>query len=128
LGLDALLGISPKTFLYNGLGGHPASDKPELGCDRSRRRENRSALVVSKEMKLHADDKTTTEIKQVNYTAFTYVLINAVKDLYHRWFDDSQEIHRELASKTEEIRQLKQDNATIKAYLCAKDPNAPICK
>lgn len=31
LGLDALLGMSPKTFKYNGLGGHPASDQPELG-------------------------------------------------------------------------------------------------
>lgn len=31
LGLDALQGLSPKYYRYNGLGGLPASEKPELG-------------------------------------------------------------------------------------------------
>jgi hypothetical protein len=141
LGLDALLGISPKTFRYNGLGEHPASDKPELGVIAQDVEKTAPQLIVNKQVKLHPDDQQTVEIKQVNYTAFTYVLINAVKDLYHSWFNDSQEIHRELASIKAENDQLKSDgavkdqkidllekeNSAIKAYLCDKDPNASIC-
>jgi hypothetical protein len=142
LGLDALLGISPHFFKYNGLGGHPASQKPELGVIAQELEKTAPQLVVTKNVKLNPDDLQTTEIKQVNYTAFTYILINAVRDLYHRWFDDSETIHREIASikadnaaKDKEIVQLKveiakqkQENADFKAYLCGKDPGSAICR
>jgi hypothetical protein len=135
LGLEALLGIRPHFFKYNGLGGVPSSEKPELGVIAQEVERTAPQLIVTKEVKLNPEDVQTTEIKQVNYTAFTYVLINAVKDLYHRWFNDSQAIHRELASKDQRIQKLEQENEAktkeleaLKAYLCSKDPQATICK
>ncbi|MCB9073312.1 MAG: tail fiber domain-containing protein, partial [Bdellovibrionaceae bacterium] len=111
LGLNALLGIRPHYFKYNGLGGHPASDKLELGVIAQEVEKTAPELIITKDVQLNPNDSQTTEIKQVNYTAFTYVLINSVKELYHRWFDDSQAIHRELASKDQKIQKLEQDNA-----------------
>ncbi|WP_374029953.1 tail fiber domain-containing protein [Bdellovibrio bacteriovorus] len=142
LGLDALMGINPHFFKYNGLGGHPVSEKPELGVIAQEVEKTAPQLIVTKEVKLNPEDDQKTEIKQVNYTAFTYVLINAVKDLYHRWFDDSQVLHQEIATVKAENVQLKvrmdkseQENAAktkeleaIKVYLCLKDPKAAICK
>jgi hypothetical protein len=135
LGLDALLGINPHTFKYNGLGEQPASVKSELGVIAQEVEKTAPELIVTKDVKLRPEDAQKTEIKQVNYTAFTYVLINAVKDLYHRWFDDSQAIHRELASKDEKIQKLELENAAktkqledIKSWICAKDPQAAVCK
>ncbi|MEK2645808.1 tail fiber domain-containing protein [Bdellovibrio sp. BCCA] len=142
LGLDALMGINPHFFKYNGLGGHPVSEKPELGVIAQEVEKTAPQLIVTKKVKLNPGDDQKTEIKQVNYTAFTYVLINAVKDLYHRWFDDSQALHREIASVKAENAQLKvridkseQENAAktkeleaIKVYLCLQDPKAVICK
>src|ERR1035437_863997 len=121
LGLDALMGISPKTFKYNGLGGYPKSDKPVIGVVAQDVEKSAPELIARMNVKLNPDEPQTTEIKKVNYSALLYVLINAVKELYHRWSGDSQEIHRELSS-------VKAENAAIKAYLCSKDPTAPICK
>ncbi|MDD4976928.1 MAG: hypothetical protein PHY93_21425 [Bacteriovorax sp.] len=81
-------------------------------------------------------------IKQVAYTMFIPVLIEAVKELYHKWFDDSTVNHREIASmkveinaKDKEIAKLKVkaqkaelENTAIKAYLCNRDPKAAFCK
>jgi hypothetical protein len=120
LGLDALLGIQPHLFKYNGLGEHPKSTRPELGVIAQEVEMAAPQLVSTRKVKLHPQDQQLTEIKQVNYTAFIYVLINSVKDLYHQWMDDSQDLHREISS-------LKSENKAMKEYLCAKDPQAPFC-
>jgi prepilin-type N-terminal cleavage/methylation domain-containing protein len=135
LGLEALLGISPKTFKYNGLGGYPASKTPELGVIAQDIEKMAPELIVSKSVQLRPDDKIMTTIKQVNYTTFTYVLINAVKELYHRWVQDSDDIRHELTAKDREIASLKErvaksetENDRIKRYLCGKDPAAELCQ
>ncbi|KYG63978.1 hypothetical protein AZI86_14305 [Bdellovibrio bacteriovorus] len=128
LGLDALLGITPHRFKYNGLGGITPSGKPELGVLAQEVEKTAPELIVSKEVKLYPEDSHKTQIKQVNYTAFTYVLINSVKELYHRWMQDSQDIHREMASLKSDNAELKKENSEIKAYLCAKDPGASFCR
>lgn len=126
LGLDALLGFRPRLFRYNGLGGHPASDRAELGVIAQELERTAPQLVQTADVKLHDGDAGTTRIKQVNYTAFTYVLINAVKELYAKWSADSEIVHRELASKADrddiavlraENRALRQENAAIKSRL-----------
>lgn len=141
IGLDALLGITPRLFRYNGLGEHPVSSSTELGVIAQEVERTAPALVISKEVRLHPEDLHKTEIKQVNYTAFTYVLINAVKDLYRRWSSDSQALRRELELLKKEIGDrdqrihelistsdhLKRENAEIRTYLCGKDPRASIC-
>ena len=138
LGLEALLGINPKYFKYNGLGGHPASEQLELGVIAQDVEKTAPALIKTKMVKLNPDDKELTEVKQVNYTAFSYVVINAVKELYHKIMGHDDRIQalevnnaikdRDIASVKADNEKLKQENAAMKAYLCAKDPKAAICE
>lgn len=110
LGLEQLLKVSPKYFKFNGLGGVQASRTPELGVIAQEVEKASPDLVVAKKVRLHSDDSQLTEIKQVKYGAFTYMLINAVKE------------------QNAEIEQLKAENASIKAFLCGKEPSASICR
>src|SRR5262249_28091793 len=120
LGLAALFGVSPKIFKYSGLGEHPASVHDELGVVAQDVEKSAPELIVQKRVKLHKEDQQLTEIKEVNYSALIYVVINAVKELHHLWFDSDQEFRRELSS-------IKAENARLKAYLCGQNPDAPIC-
>lgn len=80
--------------------------------------------------------ETNSETKKlaVNYSGLVAPLIEAVKELYHKWMDDSAAIHRELASvksskaDQSEVERLKSENQQMKTYLCSKDPAAPFCK
>lgn len=80
-------------------------------------------LIVTKEVTLHPGDVNKTVIKQLNYTAFIYVVINAVKELYKDLLQlktDQAVLSRQLASKadSEEVaakfRQLATENAKLK--------------
>lgn len=66
-------------------------------------------------------------LKSVAYGNLVAPLIEAVKSLYGRLVT----VERSVASLEEaqvEIKQLKEENAAMKSYLCSKDPSAPICK
>jgi hypothetical protein len=134
LGLDVLLGINPVQFKYNGLAGFKNDGQEQLGVIAQNIEKVAPRLIKTKMVQLHEDDRDKTEIKIVDYGAFTYVIINALKEFYHKWFDDSVAIHREIASKDKEIMELKikakkaeQENKAIRAYLCSKDPMSIIC-
>ncbi|WP_409480208.1 tail fiber domain-containing protein [Pseudobdellovibrio sp. HCB154] len=74
----------------------------------------------------------------LNTTPIFWAMLNAVKELYHQVLeviknDEAQD--RAIASVKQENEiikaenaKIKQENSEIKAYLCAKDPSAPICK
>jgi hypothetical protein len=78
------------------------------------------------------------QYKSVAYSKLIAPLIGAVKALYAKWLqtDEAQKDQaREIASlkaksgaQEEKIEKLEQDNAALKSYLCAKDPQAAICK
>lgn len=53
--------------------------------------------------------------KQVNYANLVSVVVEAIKDFYHRWSSDSKVIHRQLASVKSEVQNLKAENTQIKA-------------
>ncbi len=123
LGLDEVLGINPVFFNYNGLGGMPTDGGRQLGVIAQELEKVAPSLVVKRKIKLHSEDKEETEIKAVDYGAFTYALINATKDLYGMiadLFSRDEENKREIAS-------VKEENAQMKAYICKKDPEAPFC-
>jgi len=92
LGLEALASIQPRFFKFNGLGDLPTSKDYELGVVAQEVEKSAPELIMKKSIKLHKEDQETTEVKQVNYSAFTYVLINAVKELHH----ENQELKQRL--------------------------------
>ncbi len=55
--------------------------------------------------------------KSMNYSQLTSPIINAIKELYAQWMEDSTEIHREIAVIKKENAQLMQENSEIKARL-----------
>lgn len=130
LGLAALMGIQPRYFKYNGLAGQQASKVPELGVIAQEVEKTAPQLILTREVKMRPGDKTTTKIKQVNYSSFIYVIINAVKELYNKVLGIDQKVveqGRIITSIQAENEKLKQENTAIKAYLCSKDPKASIC-
>lgn len=91
---------------------------------------------------------------EINVDPIHWAVVNAIKELYHKWFKDSSATRREIASiKSEKadkkaldvanakIQKLEAENAKLrandavkikeleamKAYLCSKDPEASIC-
>lgn len=64
---------------------------------------------------VRTDEKTG--YKSVMYDKLVAPLVESVKELYQKYLSQDQEIAR-----------LKQENAAIKAYLCAKDVSAPLCQ
>ena len=139
IGLDALLGVNPVQFKYNGLAGFKVDEKEQLGVIAQQVEKVAPSLVKRQMVQLNKDDKEKTEIKVVDYGAFTYVIINSIKEFYAKWLSDSKSIHREIASvKSDadlkmqhlesENQQLKNQNESIRFYLCSKDPAAAFCK
>ncbi|MDG0816078.1 tail fiber domain-containing protein [Bdellovibrio svalbardensis] len=74
---------------------------------------------------------------ELNADPIHWAVVNAVKEFYQKWFQDSQQIHRGIASvqaqvenkaDQSEVMQLKTENAQMKAWICKQDPVAPFCK
>jgi hypothetical protein len=107
-GLSAIEGIDTVYFKYKK--DNPLqlpSDKEYVGI------RAQDALKVIPES-VSKDDKG---YYHVTNDAIIWTIFNAVKELYHKWMDDSSEIHRELASVKSENAALKNENAEIKARL-----------
>ncbi|WP_409480251.1 tail fiber domain-containing protein [Pseudobdellovibrio sp. HCB154] len=128
-GMDALLGLETIYFTYkkdNALG--LPSDKEYVG------------IRAQDVQKVVPEAVTTDEKGFLHFTsdAVFWTAVNAIKQLYHKILGHDVELEkhaREIASIKEENEMLKQQNADkdkqlqdIRGYLCAKDPNAPICK
>ncbi|MGZ3771286.1 MAG: tail fiber domain-containing protein, partial [Bdellovibrio sp.] len=147
-GLASIEGIKPIYFNYkkNNPLGLP-SDKEYVGI------KAQDALKTVPEA-VSQDDKG---YYHVTNDAIIWTVLNAVKELYHKWLDDSSLKDRQIASKADKTdvedlqaenaqlkandsakeqkinkleqqnTQIKQENAAIKAYLCGKDPSAAFC-
>jgi UDP-N-acetylmuramoyl-tripeptide--D-alanyl-D-alanine ligase len=109
-GLYELLGIRIRSYYFNGLGEIPRTSERAVGVIAQEVEQTNPSLVKTRKVKMHPEDLDLTEIKSVDYSKFTYMLINGVKQLYHKWFDDSVAIHNEIAK-------LKNENAAMKSRL-----------
>ncbi|WP_408096745.1 tail fiber domain-containing protein [Peredibacter sp. HCB2-198] len=119
LGLKELLGINPVTFKYNGLGETLDDDEVKLGVIAQEIEKAAPQLVKTKSVRLQKSDKTKTEIKAVDYGAFTYVIINAIKELYTSFNErlNKLEQHQQRAPASVSVEQFKtmeQENKTLK--------------
>lgn len=127
LGLDAILEIKPVHFKYNGLGGFPADGAEQLGVIAQEAEKASPSLVQRRMIQLHPEDKEKTEVKIVDYGAFTYILINAVKEMYHRFTEKIDSHDNEISTLKLQNQKLQEENIVIKNYLCKKDPEASFC-
>lgn len=137
-GLSDLLNIKLHTYKFNGLGEMPKTGEVAVGVLAQELEKTNPELVKTRMVKMHPEDTENTEIKVVDYTKFSYIVINAVKELYHKWFDDHQELQalksNDIALEAKvrnleaENKELKARDAAVTAYLCQKDPDASICR
>lgn len=84
-----------------------------------------------------AHDKKTDRYG-IKYTELISPVIKAIQELYNRLLSTEAQVatlDRAISSltgkdeaKDQRIQKLEQENAELKAYLCAKDRQAPICK
>jgi len=80
-GLLELEKIRPVTYRYNGLGGMTDTTKQYVGVIAQEVEKTLPFMVTSEKEKLRPEDAQLTDIKHVDPSAFTYVLINAVQEL-----------------------------------------------
>ncbi|HEY8271224.1 MAG TPA: tail fiber domain-containing protein, partial [Pseudobdellovibrionaceae bacterium] len=109
LGLKALLGLKPVNFQYNGLGGFQDDGKTQLGVIAQEVEKAAPELIKKQTVQLHPEDNEKTEIKVVDYGAFTYVIINAFKEFYHETMKRFESQDHAIASKADiaELNELK---------------------
>ncbi len=60
----------------------------------------------------------------IRYTELISPIIKAIQELYQKVVG----IESETADLKARLQKAEQENAALKAYLCAKDPSAPICQ
>lgn len=129
LGLDAILGLEPKIYRLNGLGGLQ-KDTEEVGFIAQDMEKVIPSLVVNRPVQLHPEDKEKTEMKAVNYTRFIFITINAIKELYRQLTGTQADIATLKANdavKTRDIASLRAENAQLKTDAeNAKKENAEI--
>jgi hypothetical protein len=105
-GLAELERVRPVSFKYNGLGGTEDSDKEYVGVIAQELEKVLPAMVSEKRAKLRKDDADETGIKQVDPSAFTYLLINAV-----------QEQHRIIEQQDARIARLERGRTPLMSSL-----------
>jgi hypothetical protein len=79
-GIEELRQVRPVTFKYNGLGGSQDDGREYTGVIAQELEKILPAMVTSRKAKLKQSDSDETDIRIVDPSAFTYVLINAVKE------------------------------------------------
>ena len=80
LGLQDLMHVQPVTYQYNGLGGTEDDGQVRVGVIAQELEKVFPAMVSTRKAKLHPTDAEVTDIKQVDPSEFTYILINAVQE------------------------------------------------
>jgi Chaperone of endosialidase len=78
-GLAELKGVRPVSYKYNGLADTKDDGNEFVGVIAQELERVLPSMVRSKKGKLHAGDAEDTDIKIVDPSAFTYVLVNAVQ-------------------------------------------------
>ena len=128
-GLDALNGLNTIYFNYK-------KDNP-LGLPSKK---EFVGIKAQDALKVIPEAVSTDEQGYLHVTndSIIWTAVNAIKELYGKFLGHDREIasiKAENSAKDQEIAQLKsradkaEANAEkLKAYLCAKDPKAPICK
>jgi hypothetical protein len=122
-GLNELLGVRLRTYEFNGLGELPKTGEKAVGVIAQELEQTNPQLVKSRLVRMHPEDQEKTVIKTVDYSQFTYMLINAVKELYFKFTEqdrklaDIEALKAENAELKEQVASAARENAEIKARL-----------
>jgi hypothetical protein len=79
-GLAELKRLRPVSYKYNGLGGTQDDGNQFVGVIAQELEKVLPSMVASSKVKLRPGDREATDLKRVDSSAFTYVLINAVQE------------------------------------------------
>ena len=79
-GLADLLRVRPVSYVYNGLGGTVDDGKRHVGVIAQELEKVLPSMVTSRKGKLRPADSEETDIRTVDPSDFTYILINAVQE------------------------------------------------
>jgi hypothetical protein len=79
-GLAELKRLRPVAYKFNGLAGTQDNGKEYVGVIAQELEKVLPAMVSSKKAKLHPSDADETDLKQVDSSNFTYILINSVQE------------------------------------------------
>lgn len=115
LGLKELLSINPVNFKYTAPYDQNIGAQTQVGVIAQQLEKVAPQLVKKKQIEETAS--TVSEIKAVDYGAFTFVIINAVKEFYKTWLNDSIKLHSEISQLKQENLKLKKDNSEMNARL-----------
>jgi hypothetical protein len=79
--LSDIVGLNPVTYQYNGLAGTPNDNNTRTGLIAQQVQQVAPDLVATTSALLNPGDTSPTELLEVNYSALTFALINAIKDI-----------------------------------------------
>jgi hypothetical protein len=102
-GLAEIEKVRSVRFRYNGLAGTTASEQQYIGVVAQELEQTAPYMVSSRNRKLRETDAEPTAVKEVDPSAFTYLLINAVQEL-------------------------SEQNKAMKELLCTDHPKSALCK
>jgi hypothetical protein len=80
-GLQEVIGLNPVTYQYNGLAGTPDDGDVRTGLIAQQVQQVAPDLVSTTSAFLNASDTAPTQLLEVSYSALTFALINAVKEI-----------------------------------------------
>jgi hypothetical protein len=117
--LTELQQIHPVRFKYNGLGGTTDNGREYVGVVAQDLEKVLPFMVTSQKKKLRDSDAKVTDIKQVDPSAFTYLLINAVKELS----DQNKALVQQVGVLNEQSKRMGE----IAELMCRERPASKAC-
>lgn len=136
-GLNELLKVNPVWFRYNGKGGTDDDGKNYVGVIAQEIQPIAPYMIEKSKAKIEKTDKEESEILKVDPTAFTYMIINSIKQLAQKahafektvraWFDHQDEritnLENKMATMQKQNEALLKQNQELMEYIKSQNEN-----
>ncbi|WP_413943352.1 tail fiber domain-containing protein [Bdellovibrio sp. HCB-162] len=136
-GLDDLLKVHPVWFRYNGKGGTVKDGKDYVGVIAQELAPIAPYMVKTEKALIETDDKEKKDIYKVDPSAFTYIIINSVKQLAQKassfeatvkaWFHNHDErlnnLEKQMTALQSQNEELRKQNEELLKYIKSQNNN-----
>ncbi|XGC80312.1 tail fiber domain-containing protein [Bdellovibrio bacteriovorus] len=136
-GLNELLKVNPVWFRYNGKGGTNDDGKKYVGVIAQEIEPIAPYMIEKAKAKIEKSDSKESEILKVDPTAFTYMIINSIKQLAQKvtsfekvvkaWFDNHDEristLEGKMAVMEKQNQELLKQNQALLEYIKSQNEN-----